>query len=158
MSEHEQVAGRIQQTLPAVAILLLGLWVGYTSFSVEDPQPYLFPQLISVAMLLLGAIALARALKGQNRTGGGLSLDQLTRIAPAITVMLLYVLLLAPQLGFYTGSALGFLSLYTLYDPNSHTSPATWLRRLIITVGFMSLIYVVFALGLKVQTPRGLFL
>ncbi|MFA9474109.1 MAG: tripartite tricarboxylate transporter TctB family protein [Filomicrobium sp.] len=158
MSQQEQVAGRLQQSLPVLATLALGLWIAYVSFSVDDPQPYLFPQLISVAMILLSVSALVRAIRGANRTGVGIPLDLLLRIAPGIAVMLAYVLVLAPQLGFYTGSAVGFLTLYSLYDPKPHLSIRTWAMRIAVTVGFMLVIYLVFALALQVQTPRGLFL
>ena len=158
MSQQEQVAGRLQQSLPVLATLVLGLWIAYVSFSVDDPQPYLFPQLISVAMILLSVSALVRAIRGANRTGVGIPLDLLLRIAPGIAVMLAYVLVLAPQLGFYTGSAVGFLTLYSLYDPKPHLSIRTWAMRIAVTVGFMLVIYLVFALALQVQTPRGLFL
>jgi hypothetical protein len=103
-------------------------------------------------------MALFRAFKGTNRTGAGMSLEELMRIVPAIGLMLVCIFLLLPVLGFYTGSALGFFGLFSLYDPGSHKSPVVWLKRLVITAGFMSLIYVVFALGLQVQTPRGLFI
>jgi len=158
VSQQEQVAGRLQQSLPVLATLALGLWIAYVSFSVDDPQPYLFPQLISVAMILLSVSALVRAIRGANRTGVGIPLDLLLRIAPGIAVMLAYVLVLAPQLGFYTGSAVGFLTLYSLYDPKPHLSIRTWAMRIAVTVGFMLVIYLVFALALQVQTPRGLFL
>lgn len=158
MSEQNQVAGPFQQALPALATLGLGLWVAYVSFSVEDPQPYLFPQLISVAMILLSCSALLRAVRGRNRTGAGVPLDLLFNIAPAIVVMLAYILVLAPYLGFYTGAATAFLMLYSLYDPNSHFSIRTWIMRIATTIAFISVIYLVFALGLQVQTPRGLFL
>ena len=158
MSQQEQVAGRLQQSLPVLATLVLGLWIAYVSFLVDDPQPYLFPQLISVAMILLSVSALVRAIRGANRTGVGIPLDLLLRIAPGIAVMLAYVLVLAPQLGFYTGSAVGFLTLYSLYDPKPHLSIRTWAMRIAVTVGFMLVIYLVFALALQVQTPRGLFL
>ena len=72
--------------------------------------------------------------------------------------MLVCIFVMLPYLGFYAGSALGFFILFSLYDPGSHASPMVWLRRLVITAGFMALIYVVFAIGLKVQTPRGLFI
>lgn len=154
----DNVAGRLQQSIAASIILALGLWVAYVSFSVSDSQPYLFPQLISVCMVGLAALALFRAVRGANRTGSGMNLHQLLMIAPAIAVMLAYIFVAIPYLGFYTAATLAFLTLYTLYDPNSHLKPSTWLMRIVVTVGFMALIYVVFAMGLRVQTPRGLFI
>lgn len=73
MSQQDQVAGRFQQCLPVLATLALGLWIAYESFTVEDPQPYLFPQLISVAMIGLSAAALFRAIRGGEPHRGGYS-------------------------------------------------------------------------------------
>ncbi len=158
MSEPQAVAGRTQQTVAAAIILLLGLWVAFISFSVTDSQPYLFPQLISVVMVGLAATALLRAIRGNNRTGSGLTTTQLVNILPAIALMLAYVFFAIPMLGFYSAGTLAFLTLYTLYDPAPHDSPKTWLMRIAVTVGFMTLIYMVFNMALQVQTPRGLFI
>lgn len=158
MSEPQAVAGRTQQTVAAAIILLLGLWVAFISFSVTDAQPYLFPQLISVVMVGLAAMALLRAIRGNNRTGTGLTATQLVNILPAMALMLAYVFIAIPVLGFYSAGTLAFLTLYTLYDPSPHDSLKTWLTRFAVTAGFMTLIYVVFNMGLQVQTPRGLFI
>jgi hypothetical protein len=48
--------------------------------------------------------------------------------------------------------------LCTIYDPHRYTDPNAWIRRLGISVGFIAVIYVLFALILKVQTPRGIFI
>lgn len=154
----DNVAGRLQQTIAAGAILALGLWIAFVSFNVDDARPYLFPQLISVAFVGLAVFAFVRALRGANRTGSGMTLNQLQMIAPAITLMLIYVFVAIPYLGFYTSAAISFLTLYTLYDPNSHLKPSTWVMRIAVTAGFMTLIYVVFAMALRVQTPKGLFI
>jgi len=72
-------------------------------------------------------------------------------------LMILYAFGVAEWLGFYAASGLVFFALYALYDPRSHSLRA-WAGRLSITVGFMVVLYCVFALGLRVQTPRGLLL
>ncbi len=158
MSERRNVAGPVQQSIAAAIILAIGLWVAFVSFNVEDPQPYLFPQLISVVMVGLAVYGLWRAVRGANRTGTGVSLYEFQKIAPALAIMLVYVFLLAPVFGFYAAATATFFTLYTLYDPTPHGELKSWLMRVVITAGFISLIYVVFALGLRVQTPRGLFL
>lgn len=154
----DSTAGRTQQSIAAGVILALSLWVAYVSFNVDDPQPYLFPRLFSVVMVVLAAIAFMRALRGANRTGTVMGARQMGRILPVIAMMLLYVFALIPLLGFYTAAAVSFFAIYTIYDPKSHLSPMTWAKRLVITAGFIGVIYVVFALGLKVQTPRALFI
>lgn len=158
MNEEQDIAGRGQQTIAAAFLFAVSAWVAFVSFNVDDPIPYLFPQLIAIVMLFLSGYALLRAIRGANRTGTGISLTELGQIAPALIIMMLYVFVLAPILGFYVGASIAFLSIYTFYDPQPHTSPMTWIIRLGITAGFIAVIYVVFAKGLQVQTPRGLFL
>ena len=157
MSSEHSIASRQQQTLSATVVLGFALWIAYVSFRVEDPQPYLFPQLISIALVGLAVATLVRALRGARNAGEGLSLRQTVALAPAIALMLLYVIVLAPVLGYYTAAAIAFFGLHTLYDSEPHSSLRSWGIRLAVSSGFISIIYVVFALGLQVQTPRGLF-
>ncbi len=158
MSDLPDVAGRTQQTIVAAGMLALGCWVAYVSFAVEDSQAYLFPQLIATLMVVLAGLALLRAARGGNRTGAGVSGGLLVRIAPLLAMMLLYIFVLAPELGYYVGATIAFFAIYTLYDPNPHVKLKSWLMRIAVTAGFIGVLYMVFALGLRVQTPRGLFL
>jgi hypothetical protein len=158
MSDQPDIAGRTQQTIVAAGILALGCWVAYVSFAVEDPQPYLFPQLIATTMVILALPSLLRAIRGGNRTGSGVSGGQFLLIAPLLAMMLVYIFVLAPKLGYYVGAAIAFFAIYTFYDPNPHVKLKSWLMRIAVTAGFIAVMYMVFALGLRVQTPRGLFL
>ncbi len=150
------VAGRLQQSAAALAILAVAGWIAVIGFDVEDPQPYLFPQLISVIMVALALAATARAVRGLNRTGIGIGRGKFLNIAPGLAVMLVHVFVLADWLGFYAAAFLGMLTLYALYDPSPHLAPRTWAVRLAVTLGFVAIVYAVFALGLKVQTPQGI--
>ncbi|MXY38434.1 MAG: tripartite tricarboxylate transporter TctB family protein [Rhodospirillaceae bacterium] len=150
------VAGRVQQSAAALIILAVACWVAIVSFDVEDPQPYLFPQLLSGFMVALSLMALLRALRGKNRTGAGIGGGQFLNIAAGLAVMLVYVFALADWLGFYSAAFLAMLTLYSLYDPQPHDRVRTWAVRLAVTAGFVAVIYAVFALGLKVQTPEGI--
>lgn len=150
------VAGRLQQSVAAVIILAVAGWITIVSFDVEDPQPYLFPQLFSGIMIALSLMALLRAARGKNRTGAGVGGRQFLNIAAGLAIMLVYVFALAEWLGFYSAAFLAMLTLYSLYDPQPHRNPRTWAVRLAVTVGFVAVIYAVFALGLKVQTPQGI--
>ena len=157
MSPDKTVASRRQQLVATTVLLALALWIAYVSFRVNDPQPYLFPQLISIAMIGLVCITLLRTIRGANDAGRGFSLRQFGALVPAIALMLLYVIVLGPVLGYYIGATVTFFALYTLYDPEPHSDPLRWGIRLAVTLGFISIIYIVFALGLHVLTPRGLF-
>ena len=150
------LAGRLQQSIAAVVILAVACWITVVSFDVEDPQPYLFPQLFSGIMVVLALMAVLRAARGRNRTGAGIGVRKFLNIAPGLAVMLVHVFVLADWLGFYAAAFLSMLTLYSLYDPNPHRKVRTWAVRLAVTIGFVAVVYAVFALGLKVQTPEGI--
>lgn len=151
-------ASRWQHLVPATLVLVLSLTVVWLSYTREPADAFLFPRLISSVMLVLAIWNFARALFGLARVGDGLTSGTLMRIAPGIAVMAVLVFLAAKALGFYAASYTAFLCVYSLYDPASHRKPGTWFKRLVITTGFMLVIYALFTLLLKVQTPRGLFL
>ncbi len=148
---------RLQHLFPASAILLLALVVAWLSFTREPAAAFLFPRLIAVAMLLLAGWNFARAALGLARIGSGLSPSLIRNIAPGIIAMMIYVFFLAKWLGFYAASMLIFVVIYSLYDPAPHSKPGAWAKRITVAFGFMCVMYLLFNLLLKVQTPRGLF-
>ena len=147
-------AGRPQRSIAAAIVLAASCWIAFVSFDVEDPQPYLFPQLFSGIMAALALIAALRALRGRDG-GAGIGAGTFRNIAPGLAVMLIYVFALAEWLGFYTAAFLAMFTLYSLYDPNPHRKLRSWAVRLAVTSGFVAVIYAVFAQGLKVHTPQG---
>jgi hypothetical protein len=158
MSEPKDKANRLQQSLPAALIVGLAVWVAYVSFNVDDPEPYLFPRLVSVGLVFLSGLALFQAITGKGQPTEGLNTEIAVNIAPALVVMAGFVFYAVEFLGMFTASTLAFLLVQILYDPSPHTEAKTWVRRIIVTAGFMAVMYGLFSLLLKVQTPRGLFL
>ncbi|NND92479.1 MAG: tripartite tricarboxylate transporter TctB family protein [Granulosicoccus sp.] len=150
-------AARAQHLVPATAILALAVTVAYLSHTREPAEAFMFPRLISNVMLLLALWNFVRAFLGLARVGDGLSTLTLLRIAPGVAVMMILVYVAAKALGFYVASFAAFLCLYSLYDPASHRSLRSWIKRIMISALFMLLIYALFSLLLKVQTPRGLY-
>ena len=146
-----------QHLVPGVLILLLALTVAWLSFTREPSDAYLFPRLISSVMLLLAVWNFCRALFGLARVGDGLSAGTLVRIAPGVMVMVVFVYFAAKILGFYVASFTAFLCLYSLYDPAPHWAIASWIKRIAVAAVFMLVIYGLFTMLLKVQTPRGLY-
>lgn len=149
---------RLQQAVPSGLIVALSLWVAYTSFNVEYPEAYLFPQLVSVVFVFVAVLAFVQVIRGKALTGRGITGEVFSRIVPGGIVMIGYVFYAVEFLGMYTASAAAFLLIFSLYDPASHALPKTWIKRLVVTLGFMAVMYGLFALALKVQTPRGLFI
>lgn len=149
---------RAQHLVPAIVILALAATVAYLSFTREPADAFLFPRFISSVMLLLAVWNFIRAFLGMARIGDGLGAPVVRNLLPGVVLMTVFGLFAAKYLGFYVASWLAFLGVYSLYDPASHLNVKTWIRRILITTAFMVVIYCLFSLLLKVQTPRGLFL
>ena len=154
------VAGRLQQSGRRSHQWTGGCrgWITIVSFDVGGFRSRsLFPRSsFPGSWVALSLMALLRAVRGRNRTGAGISGQQFLNIAAGLAVMLVYVFALAEWLGFYSAAFLAMLTVYSLYDPQPHGKVRTWAVRLAVTVGFVAVIYAVFALGLKVQTPQGI--
>jgi len=149
---------RIQHLFPALSVLALAGTVAYLSFTREPAESFLFPRLVSVVMLGLAVWNFVRAAIGKSRVGAGVSIDMIKSIFPGLIVMVFYVFFAAKYLGFYVSSLIAFFILFSLYDPASHKDLRVWVKRIVVSVLFMLVIYALFTLLLKVQTPRGIFL
>ncbi len=148
---------RIQYIVPALLVLALAATVAWISFTREPADAFLFPRLISGVMLLLALWNAIRALRGLSRVGGGVAGREILTVLPGILIICVLVFYAAKTLGFYCASTFGFFTLYTLYDPASHGDWRSWLKRIVVTLAFMGVIYLLFTVLLKVQTPRGLY-
>ena len=149
---------RVRRTLPSALILGLACWVAYVSFNVDDPEPYLFPRLVSLGLVLLALMAVVQAAGDGAVVGRGLTLGVVRAIVPALVVMGGYVFFAVESLGMYAASTAAFFLVVVLHDPSPHTELRSWLKRIAVTAGFMAVMYGLFAMLLKVQTPRGLFI
>ena len=148
---------RLQHLIPAGIILALSLIVAWLSFTQEPAESFLFPRVISVAFVGLGIWNFIRAASGLAKIGAGFDVETIKNVGPGLAVLLIYVFFLAKVLGFYLASTICFFAVYSFYDPASLTSTKDWLKRVVVTIAFMAVIYALFALVLQVQTPRGLF-
>ena len=146
-----------QHIIPALAILVLSIVVTWISYTQQPAEAFTFPRVIASVMVVLAIWNFARAVLGFAKIGGGVTIKGMTTILPGLMVMLIYILFAAKVLGFYVASMLAFVAIFTLYDPAPHTALMSWVKRLVIAFAFMVVIYGLFALLLKVQTPRGMF-
>jgi hypothetical protein len=147
---------RYQHLAPALIVLFVAVLVAWLSFTQEPAGAFLFPRLISVVFVLLAIWNFARAGLGLTRVGSGLSGETLRHTFPGLVLMLVYAFFMARGLGFYVSTALTFLVICTLYDPAPLKDAKAWLKRVAVTLVFCAVMYALFAMLLKVQTPRGL--
>jgi len=148
----------LQQISSAGIVLIIAISVAWLSYTREPAEAFLFPRLISIVFLVLSVWNFARAGLGLARVGGGVDVTSAINLTPGLVVMALFAFWLAQFLGFYVASTLTFFTLLTLYDTGNRRQLANWIKRAVITIVFMAVMYGLFAYVLKVQLPRGLFI
>lgn len=148
---------RLQHVIPSGIVALVGLWVAYISYTAQPAEAFLFPRLISTVFVVLSLWTFGKACLGWSRVGQGLSREMLVNLAPGLLVALVYIFWAARTVGFYTSTTVAFFILLSLYDPAPHSEVRSWIRRIIITAGFMAVMYGLFAQLLRVYTPREVF-
>ena len=149
---------RVQHMIPSGIVAFTAVWVCWISYTQEPADAFLFPRLISTIFLLLALWTFGKAALGLSRVGAGVSLAMLRNLAPGFAVAAVYVFWAAKTFGFYSSSAVAFVLLLTIYDAGPNREPATWFRRLLIAAGYIAVMYGLFAVLLKVYTPRGIFI
>lgn len=150
-------ASRLQHAVSSTAILIIAAIVTWISFTQQPADAFLFPRLISIFFCSLAVWNFFRAISGMSKVGDGISRNTLLNLLPGLFVMLAFVYFGAKGLGFYLASTIAFLTIFTLYDPTPLSDLRGWAKRIGVTLIFMTIIYGLFALLLKVQTPRGIW-
>jgi len=148
---------RLQHIVASGVVAAVGVYVTYISYTQQPSEAFLFPRLIATVFVVLALWTFIKACLGWTKVGNGISLRQFTNLLPGLVVALVYIFWAAKGLGFYTATAAAFFILLTLYDPAPHGQIKSWVKRVIITACFMAVMYGLFAMLLKVYTPREIF-
>ena len=148
---------RTQHIIASGLVAAVGIWVAFVSYTQEPAAAFLFPRLISTVFVILALWTFAKAIMGRTRVGNGLNAEAMRNIVPGLIVAIIYVYWAASALGFYTASAIAFFILVSLYDPAPHGALKSWIKRILITAGFVAVMYGLFAELLSVFTPREIF-
>lgn len=148
---------RTQHIIASGIVAAVGTWICYLSYTQEPADAFLFPRLISTVFVALAIWTFVKALLGRTKVGNGLSAQAMKDIFPGLAVALIFVFFAADGLGFYTASTITFFVLISLYDPAPHNALKSWTKRLVITAGFLAVMYGLFAKLLNVFTPPEIF-
>ena len=138
----------------ALVVAVILYWLGS---SASNPDAFLFPRLISIGMGLLGIAVLASTRKKITDAPDpvGTSVPWLT-VIPVLLAFLAYRWAME-AVGFYVAAFAAFLFIVSFYSPDPY-SPRAIAKRLAVSAAFISVIYTLFALVLRVQTPRGVLI
>jgi len=137
----------------AIGALALSLVLYALGYFVTNREAYLFPRLIAIGMSLCALAILVsewRARPGKDNRDP----SRWTNLLPALGIFAVD-LLIAEDLGFYASSLAAFFALASVYAPDRISARAA-LKRMGVALLFTAAMYSIFALLLKVQTPRGL--
>ncbi len=145
---------RLQHMIGSGIVAVVGIWVTYISYTQEPADAFLFPRLIATVFVVLAIWTFVKACLGWTKVGNGISVAQFKNLIPGLIIMLVYVFWAANGLGFYTATSICFFLLLSLYDPAPHGQVMSWVKRVIITVVFIAVMYGLFAKLLTVYTPR----
>ncbi|OJI92616.1 tripartite tricarboxylate transporter TctB family protein [Planktotalea frisia] len=148
---------RNQHIIASGIVAGVGMSVCYLSYTQQPAEAFTFPRLISTVFAVLAIWTFGKAILGKTKVGNGLSMEAMSRITPGLLVMLVYIFWSAKALGFYTSSTIAFFVLLSLYDPAPHGEIKSWIKRALITAGFLAIMYGLFAMLLNVYTPREIF-
>lgn len=149
---------RLQQVIPSGIIAAAGISICYVSYTTEPTEAFLFPKMISSAFAVLAVWTFIEALLGRARASQGVSVEIFKNLLPGLVIALAYVYWAAEALGFYSSAAIAFFLLLSVYDASPHQEVRSWVRRLLITAGYLAVMYGLFSLLLKVYTPRGILI
>ena len=146
---------RFEQAIPAGIITLVGLWVAFISFTQQPAEAFSFPRLISAVFVVLSIWVFVQALIGNGASDEANSIPWKTwaNILPGLIIAAIYIFWAAKALGFYTATVLAVFVLVTYYDPSPHGAVKSWIRRIIVTAGFVAVMYLLFGTLLGVFTP-----
>ena len=145
---------RSQHVVGSGLVFAVGILVTWISFTQQPAQAFLFPRLIATVFVVLAGWTFGKAVMGLSKVGNGVSAAMFLNMLPGLIVMVVYLFWGAGALGFYTATALAFFVLLSIYDPAPHHEPRTWVRRAVITAGFVAVMYGLFSELLNVYTPK----
>lgn len=148
---------RDQHIIASGLVAAVGLTIAYISYTQEPSDAFVFPRLIASVFAVLAVWTFIKAMVGRTKVGAGINGAEMRNMLPGLIVTLIYTFWAAKALGFYTATAIAFFVLLTLYDPAPHKAPSSWIKRILISAGFMAVMYGLFAGLLNVFTPREIF-
>ena len=143
----------------SIVVLVLGI-VLYCSLDVQDPMSRIFPNATLIAMiglsfLLLVMTVIAIRRKTVAAKAGGMKLPfSRTRLSITIALAIAYLFLLE-TMGFYFTSIVFFFVFASIIALDRQYFFSHIRSRIVTSLCFVAVLYVIFKVILKVQTPTG---
>ena len=120
-----------------------------------ESEAYLFPRIIALAVGLLGLAIIGTTFVTDRApaTDSAAPTRGWGTVVPAIAILIGYRWALE-LVGFYTAAFAAFIVIVWLYAPERATARVA-AKRVAISAAFVGVLFAIFAVLLRVQTPRG---
>ena len=139
---------KINKLSSVVLVLILSILLAYASFSGGTSEAYIFPKLLSTVMIILSFLSLVLYLYNKNEKITEVDIKKLSIYLSSLLLFLVF----GELLGFYFLAVLIFLIICYVYSEKKNKKSIFY--NFLITICFMTSIYLLFAILLKLQAPR----
>ena len=139
---------KINKISSVVLVLILSILLAYASFSGGTSEAYIFPKLLSTVMIILSFLSLVLYFYNKNEKITEVDIKKLSIYLGSLLLFLVF----GELLGFYFLAVLIFFIICYVYSEKKNKKSIFY--NFLITLCFMIFIYFLFAILLKVQTPR----
>jgi hypothetical protein len=155
IKQRRQVAPGMKRSAPGTRVAAIGAFIASLVvwgmvMSADGSQAYDFPFLLAVLMFAFAAILLIDTLRMWARQKSGPGLVEWSDLGMGIAVIVGYLLIMQTS-GFYLASWIAFSAIVLFYTTDINRQKTT--RIVLVSLGFMTAIYVLFSLSLRVITP-----
>lgn len=142
----------------SVVMVLLSLGAFMIMYQIEDPNAITFPRVVLSVMLILGVLLALQGLitgkKGEAKNDESAQPYPFKPFLIALAGILIYFAIME-IVGFYFSGFLFFL-IVTLILQETKVTLQNFLKRAGVAAAFMGVLFVLFNIILRVQTPRGI--
>tara|TARA_R110002074_G_scaffold346316_1_gene516716 strand:- start:31 stop:483 length:453 start_codon:yes stop_codon:yes gene_type:complete len=141
------------EQMSSLYALLAAALFAFLSFYGTDADTYLFPRIIAIVLTLLALVLfIGNSAKGGDNRDSGIHFKA---IWPGLVIGLIFALVME-DLGFYASSFLAFLAILMFYGKRSPWNASALVKKTLVSLAFMVILYLLFWIGLNVRTPTGL--
>jgi len=132
-----------------IFVMILSILLAIASFGAGSSEAYLFPRITTSIMLLLSLLLLVFHFYEKNYQTETINISKLS----PILILIIFFIFTGEYLGFYFSTSIIFLTISYFYFPQKKDVKKL-LFFLLVGTCFMTTIYFLFSLLLKVQVPR----
>lgn len=146
---------RSKEHIAALVTACIAVFALITSFYKTDGEVYLFPRIAAVIIALLATVLVFKVIKNTtNITSHFPKLIKWKTLLPGLAIGVIYLFLLE-IVGFYVTSFFAYFSICVIYGRCDMTNRKRGIFKIMVSIIFMIVLFLLFWNLLHVRTPTG---